>query len=45
MQLTGSKSDLSKQMQLLEVIEKGLGNHTSYRVSLEEGYESNKGRR
>lgn len=35
-QLTDSKSDLSEQMQLLEAIEKGLGNHTSYRVSLEE---------
>lgn len=33
---TDSRSDLSEQMWLLEAIGKGLGNHTSYRVSLEE---------
>lgn len=33
---TDSKSDLSEQMWLLEVIGKGLGNHTNDRVSLEE---------
>lgn len=35
-QLTDSKSDFSGQMWLLEAIGKGLGNHTSYRVTLEE---------